>query len=128
MATAETSRKLLATIIDVAQETRVLALNARIEAARAGEAGRSFTVVANEVARLAERSRHVATEANKSLNFERVTQQFGAASSRIVDCLDGLDKSMDKDREDTAAAIADVKEHVEAIAAYQALVRRNAGR
>lgn len=127
VSTAETSRKLLATIISVAQETRVLALNARLEAARAGEAGRSFTVVANEVARLADRSRHVASEASKSLDFEGVTKNFGAASDRIVECLEGLDKTLDTDRDETARAIGDVKRHIAEIAAYQGLVAEMLG-
>ncbi len=64
---AEEVGSILATITNISEQTNLLALNAAIEAARAGEHGRGFSVVAEEVRKLAEGSTIAATEISQIL-------------------------------------------------------------
>ncbi|WP_100012016.1 methyl-accepting chemotaxis protein [Lentibacillus sediminis] len=68
-------------IKNIAKQTNLLSLNASIEAAKAGEYGRGFTVVANEVRKLAEQSASATVEIDETL--DEVVQQVKRTMENI---------------------------------------------
>jgi methyl-accepting chemotaxis protein len=72
--------EIVSVINDIADQTNLLALNAAIEAARAGEEGRGFSVVADEVGKLADMSSTNASEIGKLLLKTRKETEEGVSS------------------------------------------------
>lgn len=73
-------RAFVALVQKIARQSKLLALNAAMEAARAGEHGEGFTVVANEVRRLAQ-STSEAAERTDELMQELIAQMELASTS-----------------------------------------------
>ncbi len=82
--------ELTKTIVEISDQTSMLSLNASIEAARAGEAGRGFTVVAQEISKLAQRSLDSVNDINTIIG------EVNVAVKNITESMENTTRFMEK--------------------------------
>ncbi len=97
-------------IMEIAEETNLLALNASIEAARAGESGRGFAVVALQIQKLAEQSNA------SSRSIEEIINDLMYNSDEAVCAMQHVQeiiKSQSESLQDTESIVAEVSYGIE---------------
>ena len=72
-------------ILEIANKTDILSINAAIEAARASNTGKGFAVVASEIRKLADKTKLASEEITRlSLNGQNISKQAGDKLSKLV--------------------------------------------
>lgn len=122
-------------IVDISQQTSLLALNASIEAARAGEQGRGFAVVAAEVQKLAKKSEGSAQQITSLIGsvleeVKRTNEAMRSAEEKVSEGVGAVDVTgrsfsrIKKSVESVTASVAGTTEIAHALASHAAVTKQ----
>lgn len=101
--------KIVEFITSISQQTHLLALNAAIEAAKVGDESKGFTIVVEEIRKLAENVRSFAERISK------ISKEINTESTVVVRAMDGMVKAMGEGKAVVQSTVHSLEEIIQSV-------------